>query len=99
MEFPGPRRCHDRRNRALRPGGLRLAATPEGRRRLDGGIRLVATPLAVLVLSYYGEFGPLDHPPLPGPYDLLTLVALSLACYTWALHSGCRTQQLDRTIA
>lgn len=30
---------------------------------------------------------------------VLTLVALSLACYAWGLHSGFRTQQLDRTIA
>ncbi|MFE7158654.1 hypothetical protein [Streptomyces sp. NPDC057636] len=78
--------------------GRRVIGGTAGRRRLDGGIWLVATLLAVLVLSHYGEFGPPHHPPRPGPYYLLALVP-SLACYSWALHSGFRTQRLDRTIA
>ncbi|MGI5471796.1 hypothetical protein [Streptomyces sp. CA-132043] len=78
--------------------GLRAAATAEGRRQLDGGSWLAGTPLAVLVLSHYGEFGPLDQPPLPGAYDLLALLALALACYAWAVRSGFRTQQLERAV-
>ncbi|MEV0598159.1 APC family permease [Streptomyces sp. NPDC050315] len=77
---------------------LRAAATPEGRRQLDGGTWLIGTLLAVLALSHYGEFGPLPHPPLSDPYDLLALLVLSLACYVWALRSGFRTQQLDRAV-
>lgn len=79
--------------------GLRAAGTAEGRRQLDGGLWLVGTLLAILVLSYYGEFGPLEHPAVAGPYDLLVLLTVSLACYAWAVRSGFRTQQLDRAIA
>lgn len=78
---------------------IRAYATAEGRRQVDGGVWLVGTLLGLLVLSYYGEFGPLHHAPLPAPYDLLALLALSLACHVWAVRSGFRTQQLDRAVA
>lgn len=80
-------------------GALWAVSTPVGRRHLKSGIWLVVTLLAVLVLSYYGEFGPLRHPVLPDPYDLLAVVAVSLAGYWWALRSGFRTEQLERALS
>lgn len=75
---------------------LRAAGTREGRRHLDAGIWLIATLLAVLTLFYYGEFGPLATPRIADPYDLLVLLAISLAAYWWSQRSGFRPEQLDR---
>ncbi|ELS50633.1 hypothetical protein [Streptomyces viridochromogenes] len=66
---------------ALYVVALRAASTREGRRHLDAGVWLIATLLAVLVLSHYGGFGPLRTPEIAYPYDLLVLLAVSLAAY------------------
>ncbi|MGP4086228.1 hypothetical protein [Streptomyces sp. KR55] len=78
---------------------LRTAGTPEGRRHLDGGIWLITVLLAILPLSYYGEYGPQSAPALPEPYDLLALLVLFLVGYRWSVRAGFRTEQLDRALA
>lgn len=77
---------------------LRTAGSPEGRRQLDGGIWLITVLLAILPLSYYGEYGPQSDPALPEPYDLLALLVLSLVGYWWSVRAGFRTEQLDRAL-
>lgn len=77
---------------------LSSMSTTEGRRHLQAGTWLIATLLAVLGLSYYGEFGPLSTPALPEPYDLAAIVVLSLASYWWAVRSGIPTEQLDQVL-
>ncbi|GAA0527041.1 amino acid permease [Saccharopolyspora subtropica] len=77
---------------------LRAFSTVEGRKHLDAGIWLITTLLAVLTLSYYGEFGPLAAPLLPDPYDLCALVVIAMVSYRWSVHSGFRTDQLDRAL-
>ncbi|MBT2422355.1 hypothetical protein J7F01_32430 [Streptomyces sp. ISL-22] len=78
---------------------LRAASTREGRRHLDAGIWLIAALLAVLVLSYYGGLSPLQTPEIAYPYDLLVLLAVSLAAHWWSQRSGFRMEQLDRALA
>ncbi|MFE7420049.1 APC family permease [Rhodococcus sp. NPDC057529] len=78
---------------------LRVASTPAGRRHLDAGVWLIATLLATLLVSYYGEFGPLDEPPLADSWDLPVVIALALVSYVWAVRSGFHTEQLDAALA
>ncbi len=78
---------------------LRVVSTPAGRRHLDAGVWLIATLLATLLVSYYGEFGPLDEPPLADYWDLLVVITLALVSYVWAVRSGFHTEQLDAALA
>ncbi|CAM03938.1 hypothetical protein A8924_5056 [Saccharopolyspora erythraea NRRL 2338] len=80
---------------ALYLAALRVASTAEGRTHLDAGAWLITTLLAVLALSYYGEFGPLATAPLPEPFDLLAVVVVAGASYWWAVRSGFHTAQLQ----
>lgn len=77
---------------------LWAVSTPDGRRNITGGVWLIATLLAVLPVSYYGEFGPLATPVLPEPYDLVVILAIGLVSYWWAVRSGFHTEQLDRVL-
>jgi amino acid transporter len=77
---------------------LRWASSRTGRRHLDAGLWLIVTLLLTMVVSYYGEFGPLPAPLLGEPYDLLVIVLLGLASYAWAVRSGFRTEQLEHAL-
>ncbi|WP_432182385.1 APC family permease [Streptomyces sp. NBC_00063] len=78
---------------------LRALSSLDGRRQLDGGVWLITLLLAILALSYYGEYGPQATPALPEPYDLVALLVLSMAGYWWSVCSGFRTAQLDQALA
>jgi hypothetical protein len=49
--------------------GLYAVSTDVGRRHILGGTWLVTTILALLLVAYLGQFGPMDSPVLASPID------------------------------
>ena len=76
-------------------GALYGVSSAEGRRHLRAGVWLVACLLALLGLSYAGQFGPLPNPPLSGQIDVVIMVVVAIASFFWAVRSGGPTEELD----
>ncbi|MEV6978606.1 APC family permease [Kitasatospora sp. NPDC093806] len=77
---------------------LWAASSPEGRRHVVGGIWLLGLLLALLPLSYYGEYGPTGEHSIPFPADTLVIAAVSYLFFLWAQASGFRTEDLDELL-
>lgn len=71
-----------------------LSSAP-GRRNLRSGVWLVVTLLALLGVSYGGQFGPLDHPPIGGQLDIALMTVIAVLSFAWAVRSGGPTEELD----
>lgn len=67
----------------------------EGRRELRAGTWVVSLLLGLFLLSRFGAYGNLGHPPIPFPYDSLVAAVLGLATYYWAVRSGYATTELN----
>ncbi|MFJ3794550.1 APC family permease [Kitasatospora sp. NPDC090091] len=84
---------------AVFTGLLWAASSREGRRHVTGGLWLLGLLLALLPLSYYGEYGPTGDPAVPFPLDTLVIAAVTSVFYLCAQASGFRTEDLDDTLA
>jgi amino acid transporter len=68
-------------------------SSPEGRLQTSRGWWLIALQLATLLLSYFGEYGPMKgHAPLPFPVSDLIMVGIALGAYYWGAVSGFATE-------
>lgn len=74
---------------------MRAACDAWGRRELASGAWVVTLLMLLFLLSRFGAYGELTHPPIPFPYDSLMAAALGLVTYYWAVHSGYATTELD----
>jgi amino acid transporter len=79
--------------------GLYAVSTEVGRRHIRGGIWMVVTILALLLLAYLGQFGPMDSPPLDSPVDLVVMVVIAVGAYLWAVRAGGPTEELAEILA
>lgn len=50
--------------------------------------------LAMFPLSHYGQFGPLDNPPVGFPWGSLIAVGVGLVAYYWGVYSGFATDEI-----
>jgi hypothetical protein len=50
------------------------------------------------LVVYVSDFGPLKHPWLPLWWDMLAVVAFSLAVYFWALSVALPVERIERMI-
>jgi amino acid transporter len=50
------------------------------------------------VIVYVSDFGPLKHPWLPLWWDMVAVVAFTLAVYFWALHVALPAEKIERMI-
>jgi hypothetical protein len=79
--------------------GLYAVSTDVGRRHIRGGTWLVTTILALLLVAYLGQFGPMDSPLLAGPIDLIIMIAISIASFLWSVRAGGPTEELGEILA
>jgi hypothetical protein len=79
--------------------GLYAMSNDVGRRHIRGGIWIVATILALLLVAYLGQYGPMKSPPLDGPFDLIVMVALGAGSFLWAVRAGGPTEELAEIVA
>jgi hypothetical protein len=70
-----------------------------GRRHIRGGAWIVATILALLLVAYLGQYGPMHSPPLDGPFDLIVMVVLAAGSFLWAVRAGGPTEELADILA
>ncbi|SDL76891.1 Amino acid transporter [Geodermatophilus siccatus] len=84
---------------ALFMAGLYAVSTEVGRRHIRGGAWLVTTILALLLLAYLGQFGPVDSPVLPNPVDLVLMVLVSVGSFFWSVRAGGPTEELGEILA
>ena len=84
---------------ALFMAGLYAVSTEVGRRHIRGGAWLVTTILALLLLAYLGQFGPMDSPVLPNPVDLVLMVLVSVGSFFWSVRAGGPTEELGEILA
>ncbi|MGY1764326.1 APC family permease [Geodermatophilus sp. SYSU D00779] len=84
---------------ALFMAGLYAVSTEVGRRHIRGGAWLVTTILALLLLAYLGQFGPMDSPVLPNPVDLVLMVLVSVGSFLWSVRAGGPTEELGEILA
>jgi hypothetical protein len=84
---------------ALFMAGLYAVSTDVGRRHIRGGTWLVATILALLFLSYIGQFGPMEDPLLDNPVDLVLMVLVAIGSFLWSVRAGGPTEELAEILA
>jgi len=66
------------------------------KKEINAGWWLVFFILAIYVLSYFGGFG--LYTVIPFPEDTLVAIIVILAFYFWAVHSGFRTEAIEKII-
>ncbi|HUY53963.1 MAG TPA: hypothetical protein VMV23_02260, partial [Candidatus Nanopelagicaceae bacterium] len=67
----------------------------EGRRHVASGLWVVGMLFAILLVSHYGEYGPLAKPPLRFPFSDLVVLAIGIEAYYWGQSSGFATREID----
>jgi amino acid transporter len=73
---------------------LATLGTAQARREIRSGAWLLVLLLAEYIISYLGAYGPLKHPVIPFPYDILAIGVIGLGIFYWAVASGHRTAGL-----
>ncbi|MFI0242902.1 APC family permease [Streptomyces sp. NPDC016845] len=68
----------------------------EGRRQIKAGLWVFPVLVPLPFIAYFGDEGP--RPTLQYGSDVLLVAALSAACYTLAVRSGYRTDELDQVV-
>lgn len=53
---------------------------------------------ALYPVSYFGQFGPLDNPPLPFPWATLIAVGVGLSAFYWGVYSGFYTDEMREIV-
>jgi amino acid transporter len=84
---------------ALFMAGLYAVSTDVGRRHIRGGAWLVTTILALLLLAYLGQFGPMADPLLDNPVDLILMVLVAVGSFLWSVRAGGPTEELGEILA
>ena len=79
--------------------GLYTVSTNVGRRHIRGGAWMVTTILALLLVSYIGQFGPMKSPLLDNPVDLLVMILIASASFLWSVRVGGPTEELAEILA
>jgi amino acid transporter len=74
-------------------------STETGRLHLRRGTWIVATFLLTLLVSYFGQFGPKDNPPLGNQSDILLMVLVAVGTFIWSVRSGGPTDELSQVLA
>ena len=67
----------------------------EGRRHVASGLWVVGMLFAILLVSHYGEYGPLAKPPLGFPFSDLVVLAIGIVAYYWGQSSGFATSEIE----
>lgn len=75
-----------------------LLGNAEARMHITRGLWFIWMLLAVLPLSYYGQFGTLKTPVIPFPWDTLIAVGIGLVAYYWGVLSGFYTDELREIV-
>jgi amino acid transporter len=70
-----------------------------GRLQLRRGTWIVATFLLTLLVSYFGQFGPKDNPPLSNQSDLVVMTLVAIGTFIWSVRSGGPTEELGQVLA
>ncbi len=73
---------------------LAMLGTTQARREIRSGTWLLVLLLAEYIISYLGAYGPLRHPVIPFPSDIIAIGVISLGIFYWAVASGHRTADL-----
>lgn len=68
----------------------------EGRKHIRAGERILPALIGTTFLAYFGDSGP--QPVLTNGTDALAVIALAVATYLWAVHSGYRTWEVDQVV-
>jgi hypothetical protein len=84
---------------ALFLAGLYAVSTDTGRRHINGGIWMVTMILALLLVAYLGQFGPMADPVLDNPVDLVLMVLIAVGSFSWSVRAGGPTEELGEILA
>jgi amino acid transporter len=79
--------------------GLYAASNDVGRRHIRGGTWMVTMILALLLISYLGQFGPMRSPWLGHQIDLLVMALLAIGSFFWSVRAGGPTEELTMILA
>ena len=71
----------------------------EGRRHIRSGAWLVVTILALLLVAYYGQYGPRHPSPIASPFDIIIMIAIAVGSFAWAVRAGGPTEELASILA
>ncbi len=78
---------------------LYAISTVEGRGHLRSGVWIVGIFLAILLVSYLGQYGPMAKPSLGGDSDYVVMLLVAAATFVWAVRSGRMTDELAQVLA
>jgi len=59
----------------------------------------VLTILALLLVAYYGQYGPRHPSPISSPFDIILMIAIALGSFAWAVRAGGPTEELTSILA
>jgi amino acid transporter len=76
-----------------------LASSPAGRHQINRSWWFVFLCLALFLVSYYGEYGPLAKPRIAFPWSDLIAVGIGLVTFLWAVAAGYETDEIRELVA
>ncbi|MGH3191226.1 MAG: APC family permease [Streptosporangiaceae bacterium] len=74
---------------------LWLLTKRPGRRHVESCMWLICMLIAVLPVSYYGQFGPEKVPAIQFPWGTLIAVGIGIIAFAWGVASGLNTDELQ----
>jgi hypothetical protein len=60
---------------------------------------MVTMILALLLVAYLGQFGPMADPVLDNPVDLVLMVLIAVGSFSWSVRAGGPTEELGEILA
>ncbi|MHB1740615.1 MAG: APC family permease [Actinomycetes bacterium] len=70
----------------------------EGKKHVRSVAWLIFLLFSLLVVSYYGAYGPLKTPDLKFPYDTLAALVVGIVAYYWGVASGFETEEMREIV-
>lgn len=80
-------------------GALWLLSNAEGRKHINHGWWFIVAMWPILLVSYYGVYGPEKTPALAFPWDTLIALGIGIIGFVLAVASGYSTDELQEIVA
>ncbi|MGC9208664.1 MAG: hypothetical protein ACP5GH_02240 [Nitrososphaeria archaeon] len=75
------------------------AINENGRKHVRSGLWIVALLVALILISFFGPYGPLESPLITFPEDNLVAIAIGIIFYLWSVRVSFFTEDLEAVLS